>query len=105
VGGNGELWSSFTPNLGTGWTAVVIFRPRLVYVKKQKVSRHPLKAIGGLGACLGASEKGKHSILQNVSANINILAISMKTFFFVFLTAHLRIILVINQPNVKNLIL
>jgi hypothetical protein len=46
---------------------------------KQKVSRHPLKVTGGLGACLGASEMGKSPILQTVSAKINTLTILMKT--------------------------
>jgi len=45
------------------------------FTSKQKVSRHPLKVIGDLGACLGASEKGKYTTLQNIPAKINILAI------------------------------
>jgi hypothetical protein len=48
-------------------------------LRQNKVSRHPLHVTGDLGACLGASEKGKYTILQNLSAKINILAISMKT--------------------------
>jgi hypothetical protein len=49
------------------------------FTSKQKVSRHPLKVTGGVGACLGALEKGKYPILQTASAKINILAISMKS--------------------------
>ena len=70
--------SSFTHNLGIRWTAVVISRPRLVYVKTKRVPA-PIKITGGLGACLGASEKGKYPNLHTVSAKINVLAISMKT--------------------------
>ena len=33
-------------------------------LRQNEVFRHPLKVIGGLGACLGVSEKGRHPFLQ-----------------------------------------
>jgi len=60
------------------WTAVVIFGLRLVYFKIKSVPAS-IKSNRWLGDRLGASGKGKYTISQNVSAIINILAISMKT--------------------------
>lgn len=43
------------------------------------MSRDPLKIIGGLGACLRASEKEKIRCPTNVSDKTNLLKISVKT--------------------------